>query len=38
MNQENKDKITAVKNSQDLNNLEEQYKEKITTLEQKALD
>lgn len=31
-------KITAVKNSQDLNDLEERYKEQIKKLEQQALD
>ncbi|MDR1670545.1 MAG: hypothetical protein LBR43_02380 [Spiroplasmataceae bacterium] len=35
---DNQEKITAVKNSADLNNLEEQYKTKIADLEQKALD
>ncbi|WNE40358.1 MAG: hypothetical protein GBAus27B_000425 [Mycoplasmataceae bacterium] len=35
---ESQTKITAVKNSQDLNQLEEQYKTKIANLEQKALD
>ena len=35
---DNQEKITAVKNSQDLNQLEEQYKSKIANLEQKALD
>ena len=35
---ESKEPITAVKNSADLNQLEEQYKEQIKDLEQKALD